>query len=55
MKKKSLEDYLANIKFVYKFMFSKDCSDFDWTRDISAVQKAIESMPNTRTGKNETY
>ena len=56
MKKKSLKDYMANIKLVYKYMFSKefDCSNFNWTRDVDAVSKAIESMPNTRTGKDET-
>ena len=47
---------MANIKLVYKYMFSKefDCSNFNWTRDVDAVSKAIESMPNTRTGKDET-
>ena len=57
IKKKSLEDYLANIKLVYKYMFGGkefDCSDFNWTRNVDEVSKAIEKVPNTRTGKDET-
>ena len=31
-----------------------DCSDFNWTRDIPRVYKAIQEMPNTRLKKDET-
>ena len=56
VKKKSLKDYLSNIKLVYKHMFGTDfdCSNFNWTRDVHSVSNAIQEMPNTKLNKTET-
>jgi hypothetical protein len=54
IKAKSLEDYLRNIKLVYKYMTGKvfDCSDFNFARDTKGVYKAIQTMPAERKKAN---
>lgn len=54
IKLKSLNDYMRNIKLVYKYMTGKefDCNNFEFSRDIATVKKAIEEMPRERKSKS---
>ena len=59
IKAKSLQDYLRNIKLVYKYMTGNefDCTNFNFARDTKAVYKAVQEMPRERkqqSGNQET-
>ena len=46
IKTKSLQDYLRNIKLVYKHIPGNefDCSNFDFARDTNKLYKTIQEM-----------
>jgi hypothetical protein len=53
--KGSLKDYINNVRLVHEALTGKknfDCSDFEWAKDVDAVQTAIDNMnvkPSTKT------